>query len=1206
MLTKFSIKKPLTIFVAVIVVIVFGVISVSKMTPDLFPNIDSPYVLIMTTYPGASAEEAETEITNPMEQKMATVSNLEKINAISGDNYSLIQMQFTDGVDMDTVSVDLGEKIDQIKGQLPERASAPVVIKMGMDIMPTVITAVEMGDLSEAEISQLVKDDLMTPLKGVDGVASVSAMGLVDSNIQIVLSEDKIKKVNDDVSAAISKEFDKAEKQVNKGKKKLNSAGKKIKKGKKAVTDAASTYAELKEGREKLISQKSNLENLKNQYDANKDNPLMLEQVIQQIRAAGFEPETLSYGIAAIDDRISQIDSAIKNFGDNDTEISFNLNKQYSDLVGAESTINSTAQKLKESAETIKSQRDAAIAGADLTDVLTMENISAILNAQNFEMPAGYVTDGDSKILVSVGDKIKDRDELEQMVLFDPGIEGIDPVKLCDVATVTYGTGNSENYTKINGKNGVCLSFAKQSNYATATVSDNINEKFRSLEKEYDGLRFVNLYDGGEYIHIVISSVLNNLLLGAILAMIILFLFLRDIRPTVITAISIPLSVLFALVMMYFTGVTLNMVSMAGLAIGIGMLVDNSIVVVENIFRLRSIGYSRVQSAVSGAVHVSGAIIASTLTTVCVFLPIVFISGTAHDIFMDVALTVTFSLAASLIIALTLVPTMAKSMLKGDGSNAMLRQDGTVIRKYRRATEWVLCHKKATLAVALILFVGSCGLAISKGFEFMPSMSSEQISGNIQMPKKSKIEETSEACDEIENEVGKIDGVKDVGLMLSTNTLSMVGMDNSEIDVTNVSFYIIMDESKLDNVNAVTKKLDELADKYNCDITTSADMDITSIMGGSDISITLFAEDLDKLRTAAINLEDEMRGTKGLEDVSDVGEKSSEELHIVVNKNKAMKEGLTVAQVYQKVSAVLAEDTTSTSLKTSKSSIDVVIENTTKNSFSKKDLRNLKLEVTDSKTGEKHKVKLKDIAAINPDASLNEINHTNQKRSITVKANVKNGYNITKVSQKLNKNIKEKNIIGSDITMENGGQYEEIMDSMKSMALMMLVGFVLIYLIMVAQFQSLRAPLIIIFTVPLAFTGGMLGLLMAGQSVSVVSMMGFVMLMGIVVNNGIVLVDCINRFRYEGMSMSEAIIEAGAVRMRPVIMTALTTILGLAPLGIGIGTGAEMMQPVAIVCMGGLIYSTVTTLLIIPIMYRIFARKKLERIEDEELEIVNV
>ena len=271
--------------------------------------------------------------------------------------------------------------------------------------------------------------------------------------------------------------------------------------------------------------------------------------------------------------------------------------------------------QLQSALSQVQDSEKAALASADMTGVLTMDNISAILNAQNFSMPAGYITDGKAELLVNVGDKIKDKKEMSRLILFDPGIDGVDPVRLSDIGTVTYTDKSSDTYAKINGENGVLLSFTKQSSYATADVSENILSKFRQLENKYNGLEFTALSDQGEYIHVVIGSVLQNLLLGAVLAIIILLFFLRDIRPTLITAISIPVSVLFAIMMMYFSGVTLNMISLSGLAIGVGMLVDNSIVVIENIYRLRSMGYSKVQSAVSGAVQVAGAITASTLTT---------------------------------------------------------------------------------------------------------------------------------------------------------------------------------------------------------------------------------------------------------------------------------------------------------------------------------------------------------------------------------------------------------------------------------------------------------------------------------------------------------------------------------------------------------------------------------------------------------------
>ena len=384
---------------------------------------------------------------------------------------------------------------------------------------------------------------------------------------------------------------------------------------------------------------------------------------------------------------------------------------------------------------------------------------------------------------------------------------------------------------------------------------------------------------------------------------------------------------------------------------------------------------------------------------------------------------------------------------------------------------------------------------------------------------------------------------------------------------------------------------------------------------------------------------------KSLEDVSTIDEDSSKELHVVVNKNQAMKYGLTVAQVYQQISAKLTKESAATTLSENGSSMDVVVENSTSKAFTREDLENMKLKVSGS-TGSSgagssgaaggsgsaaasggsmsgasgssaggasssapsgsSEVKLSSIADIQTTASLSEINHDNQKRSLSVTASVKDGYNITHVNSDVQKMIKKEKLIPSGVKVDYGGENEEIMHSMKQMMLMLLVGFILVYLVMVAQFQSLRSPFIVIFTIPLAFTGGMLALLICGQDVSVVSMMGFVMLMGVVVNNAIVLVDCINRFRLEGMDMESAVIEAGAVRMRPVLMTAITTILGLLPLAIGLGTGAEMMQPVAIVCIGGLLYATLTTLVVIPIMYRVFAKKHMEKIAEEELEVVNV
>ncbi len=1255
MLTKYSVKRPFTIIVGVIIAIVFGAVALYSMTPDLMPSVNAPYSVVMTQQPGATAEEIEKQITEPLEQQLATLAKLNNISSVSSDNVSVITMEFADDVDMDSMSVDIRDKIDQIEGALPENAAKPVVIKMNLDMMPVTVAAVGIKGKSPLEVSRFVKDNIETDLEGIEGVASVSKVGMIDEGIQVVLSQDKIDEINDKVEAAIRSEFADSESKVKNGIKKAKKGEKKVKKGKNQVTDNVDTalskfdtyIKQSEKGKEELENQRTKLEvqlnTTKTQIKSLEDllkqiegfekdptidlaelldnlpegvpgtvtiNPENLEQtkkeIQEQIDALKKTIKPMETAIKKIKKRIASLDTAINEMQKKREEVSFTLSSTYSDLAAAQSTIQSTVMQLQSALEQIESQKDAALDSADMTGVITMENVSAILNAQNFSMPAGYVTDNDAKLLVSVGDKIKDTDELKSLILFDLDIEGLAPIRVKDIASVSYVADDSDSYAKINGENGVLLSFTKQSTYATATVADNIRDEFETLEKQNKGLQFSPLMDQGKYIHVVINSVAKDLLLGALFAILILLFFLRDIRPTVITAISIPVSVVFAIALMYFTGVTMNMISLSGLAIGVGMLVDNSIVVIENIYRLRAKGFSPVQAAVSGASQVAGAITASTLTTICVFVPIVFIDGLTRELFMDLALTVTYSLLASLLIALTFVPAVAKGVLVRKTKKSVLAQGGRVVAWYRRAIAWALMHKKRLVLAALVLLFASSGLLLTRGFEFIPSMSSSQISADITMPEDSNLEDTIRVNDKISEELRKIDGVESVGVMLASNMGEMFGMSgDSEDSFKETTMYIVLEDDKTEQGQKVADTIERLCEAEGCEAVTSVDMDMTEYMGGGGISINLYSDDLDKLRVSGMDIEDKMREMKQLEEVSDVTESTTEEVRIRVSKNDAMKNGLTVAQVYQLISAELAEDKAATELTIDGENIDINVENKKSGDYSLQDLTDMKLHV-EKKDGTIDKVGLTSIAVISRDASLSTINHKDQRRSLSVTADVKDDYNITKMTSAVKKMIRDEHLLKPGVEIEYSGENEEIMDAMKKMVLMMIIGILLVYLIMVAQFQSLRSPFIIIFTLPLAFTGGMIALLISNQVLSVVSMMGFVMLVGIVVNNGIVLVDCINRFRLEGMDMDAAIVEAGAVRMRPVIMTAATTVLGLIPLALGIGQGAEMMQPLALTCIGGLIYATVTTLFIIPIMYKWLSRKHMVKIKEEELEIVNV
>lgn len=1210
MLSKFSVKRPFTVLVAVVIIIVFGVVSFTKMTPDLFPSINMPYAVVMTTYPGANPEEVENQVTDPLEEQLASLNNMKNIMSVSNESYSMIIMEFSDDVNMDSLSVDIREKVDMVSGSWDDMVSDPLIMKINPDMMPVTVAAVSVEDMNETETTEFVEENLISKLEGVEGVASVSTTGMISEDIRVVLSQDKINAINERTSAAILSQTGNAKSQINSGLKQAESGQTKVESGKSAIVEAQASLAEqmeaarvqMKQSRKQLVELKEVVVKIEALEAAGQVETA--EKLKQQLAASGVDIANLPSS-KQIDAQIEAVDTALSQLNVQQSQASATLSNQMSELTGTQSTLQSTITQLQSTLGQIQSQQDAAINSANLTGILTMSNVSAILDAQNFSMPAGYVSDGSRQIMVSVGDKITNIDEMKNLVILDMGIDGVDPVKLSDIADVTYADNAAETYAKINGENGVLLTFTKQSEYATADVADNISAEFDDISKDFKGVSFSILSDQGEYIHMVVNSVLKNLLLGAIFAILILWFFLRDIRPTAITAVSIPISVIFAVALMYFSGVTLNMISLSGLAVGVGMLVDNSIVVVENIYRLRSLGYSRIQAAVSGASQVAGAITSSTLTTICVFVPIVFVEGLTRQIFTDMVLTIAYSLIASLVIALTLVPAMSKAMLKDETKKSILGRESKTVHKYRRAVQYCLGHKKLVLISCVVLLLASSGIALARGFQYIPDMSTPQISVTIQMPEDSQLSDTAEVTDAISEKMLKHKEVETVGAMLASDTAGMMGIStDSAKDVTSVTMYVILKDGELDNVDKITDEIESFGKKYDCEITVMASTDMMDMMGGSGVQLYIYSDDLDDLRNTGVAVTSKLKDVKGLTDITDLDEDSSPKLQISIDKNKAMGHGLTVAQVYADIAGQLSSSKTATALVNSGSGTDVMVSSEATESMTRAELENM--EISASKAdGSTEKVKLSSIARITEGQTLNVINHDNLKRALSVSGSLKDGYNITHVTNDAKDVLKELEL-PEGTTIEFQGENEAIMEAMEQMLLLLVLGMLLVYLVMVAQFQSLRSPFIVMFSVPLAFTGGMLALIITGQEVSVVALLGFVMLVGVIVNNGIVLVDTINRLRLEdGMDIDMAIIEAGTIRMRPVIMTAITTVLGLFPMALAIGEGAEMVQPVAIVCIGGLLYATVMTLLVIPIMYKLLGKKHMEKIEEKEMEVVD-
>lgn len=1222
----FSVKKPLTVFVAVLGIIVLGVVAYLKMTPDLLPNMDFPYVIIVTTDPGASPESVEQTITKPMEQSMSTLDKIKDVTSTSQNSVSMVLLEFEDGVNMDTVSVDIQQKISVLQGSWEDTVSAPYVLKINPSMLPVMVAAVSREDMDVYELSDFVTDELSGKLEGVSGVASISVSGAVTREAHVILDEKKLDALSEKLAEAVKKQLGKAEGQ-------LLSAKKEVEKGQAALAAAKRAAADgivTAPGKAADAAAKE------------------LEKLIEALKKGGFggiiddsDPdkalEELMKKLENLPDDLKKLVEDLKSgklraqLEGDASDLLVTLMDGLTQMTEADIQLKEAMTQIEDGLAQIKKAYKTIDEQTDVGGQLSMSTVSQLLTAQNFSMPAGYISDNDGvQYMVSVGDNVTSRQELEDMVLLDLGIEGVEPVTLGDVATVVVLDDADELYTRVNGENGILVTFTKQSNYATAEVSDNINARFAELETQYDGLSFAPLMDQGDYIYLIVETITSSLLWGALFSVVVLFLFLRDWRPTVITLVSIPVSVIFAVVLMYFTGVTINMISLSGLAVSVGMLVDNSVVVIENIYRLRAKGATVIQAAVSGAQQVLGAVTASTLTTVCVFAPIVFVEGLTRQLFTDLALTITYSLLASLLVALTLVPAMAGGMLRRE----MVQKPGLLDKiypAYRKAITFALDHKAGVLLLSLVLLVTSAGAAVMRGFTFMPEMDMNNLSLTVTMPEGTTRRQAVELADTVLERVMTVDNVQDAGFMMSGGTMgglnmgaAMGGSSGGSYDVEG---YITMPEGTFGSDAA--KEITALCADLPCEVTASGVMSsMMSMMTGSGVSLQVFGDNMEALQSAAQDLAKRLEQVDGVAEVDDGLDESAPALQVVVDRVAAAKKGMTVAQIYMKVAAALQSSTSVSNVTLGGESMALSVDAVEGSTVTREKL--LELEITpdaalssamggsagssalsqlsgssDDTEKDDGTFKLGDVAKVQETVSMNTISRDQQRRCVTVTATVADGYNVTHVTSAARQALGSVTL-PDGVTVEFNGENEQIMDAMGQLLLMLLLGVVLVYFIMVAQFQSLKSPFIVMFTIPLAFTGGFLALLVTGIEVSVISLIGFVMLVGIIVNNGIVLVDYINQQRLAGMERREAIIDAGVTRLRPILMTSLTTILGLIVTAAAKNAGTALMQPVAVVCIGGLLYATLMTLFVVPCMYEIMNRRDLRKVDERELEVVDM
>ncbi|MGI5997273.1 MAG: efflux RND transporter permease subunit [Lutispora sp.] len=1014
---EISVKRPVAILMCVLIVLLLGGVSLSKIPVDLMPNISLPIAIVSTSYSGVAPQEIETIVTKNIENAIATVNNVKSIQSISSEGNSIVIAEFNSGTDMDFATLNMREKIDMIKGYLPDDVGDPLVMKLDPNMLPIVTISVTNGS-DDIALKHFTEENIKPRLERLAGVASVNVAGGRTQEIQVNVDPQ---------------------------------------------------------------------------------------------RAAGY--------------------------------------------------------------------------GVSLNQIIT------ILQTENLNLPGGTVEYADKKLLVRSTGEFESVEQIKNIPLT---MSNGTTIYIRDIAEVVDTNKPIDSYSRTNGRNSMSISVQKQTNANTVNVTRAVKGELEKIAKEYPDLSIDIVFDQGEYIEMSVNNVANNAIVGGVLAVLILFVFLKNIRTTLIIATAIPISIIATFVLVYFAGISLNIVSLGGLALGVGMLVDNAIVVLENIYRHRNEGLSRVEAALSGAQEVGNAILASTFTTIVVFLPIAFTEGVAAQIFKEMALTITFSLLASLIVALSFIPMLSSKFLKMVKPHEVSRNSllnkifdkwddaiNGIDKLYQKILVWVLKHKVKTIAIVLSVFIFSLFLIPFIGSEFMPAMDQGMFSVDIEMPKGSLVENTNDVAIKLENLLSEIPELDTIHVSVGGSGVISIGGgssgDSASISVT-LKPLAERERSTSEIVEEVRNSVKNIA---GADIkVTDLSASFGGMSSGSSVSIQISGPDLEILEEISKDIVKIVSATEGTRQVESSISEGRPEAQVYINRDKASAYGLSTTQVASVIRTAV-EGRVATTYKVNGTEIDIKVQypENTRNT-----LEQLKSISVLSPLG--MQIPLLDIAEIKIEQGPTSISRADQERYVTVTADVF-GRSSGDVNEELKEKISSYRLIDG-YSIKFTGENEQMVEAFQDLTLALILAIILVYMVMAIQFESLVHPLTIMFSVPVAYSGSIFGLAITNKPLSVPGFIGVIMLAGIVVNNAIVLVDYINTLRGRGMDRDAAIIKAGPTRLRPILMTTLTTILAMIPLALGVGEGAEAMAPMAIVVTFGLTTSTLLTLLIVPVVYCLF------------------
>jgi len=1017
-LAEVSVKRPVTAIMAMLVIILWGGISLTRLPIDLLPNFEVPYAIVVTQYSGVGPQEIEKLITNPLEGAVSTVENIDTVTSTTSEGSSIVIAEFKSGTDMDFAALQMREKVDQMKSRLPTGAGTPMVMKLDLGAMPVVILTLSGQDADLAKLQSVAEDKLKPQLERVAGAASVTVIGGYEEQVEI----------------------------------------------------------------------KTHLEKMN------------------------------GYG-------------------------------------------------------------------------LTLNTLTALIGAENLNAPGGQVQKGTQELTIRTTGEFESIDEIEELMIPLPGGGQI---RLKDIAEVGIGHKDITAITKADGEKSVSIAVQKQSGTNTVKVADGVKAAVEEFVKGYPDLKIKTVMDQSDSINQSIKTVKNEAILGGILAIIVVFLFFHNLRTTFITATAIPIAMMATFAVLYFAGITINMMTLGGLTLAMGRLVDDNIVALENIHRHRQEGYSKSEAAIKGVSEVGMAVFASTLTTVAVFLPIVFVQGIVATIFRELALTFAVSLMASLLVSLTLVPTLSAKLMKTEvipegrtGLKGVFdrfsrwfdRTFGYVQAVYRKFLHYGLHHRKKVVLIATAVLILSGASAFSLGAEFMPASDVGQLTINTTLPDGAKLQDTEATVNQIQKKLEEIPEIETVFTQIGTNGGFSLGGDTA--NTSSVSVQLVDLDVRQRSVGQVGDQIRSLTkDIPGAEIKVTVTDNMQMGSSTTPIDIAIKGEELDELKKIGMDIQKTVASVEGTREVKTSITEGVPEVVVKINRQNASQFGLSAAQISQAVKGTIS-GTTATTYRYEGTEIDVVLSGDETFKTSLENLRQTPVSTLSGIT-----IPLSQVAEIEMGRGPVKIERTGQTRVVHVTSQIINR-DLRSITADIETKLKNYQI-PEGYTYEVLGENKELMESFADLGLALILAILLVYMILASQFESLLHPFTIILSLPMGFSGGMLGLFITRTTISVPAFIGLILLIGIAVSNTIVLVDYINKRRERGEEREEAIENAGPIRLRPILMTALATILGLLPMALGIGEGSETMAPMGIVVIFGLTFSTISTLLLVPVIYTIF------------------